>query len=216
MQRKDVNETRHAGRLFRRIRSRRAVVTALAAFAVGAVASAALGGGTVANQWLWFKGDQQTFIASPKGPAYPANSLLMTVSGDLDVGAGHIRFGAGDGNYEFEHGSGTPFTHLNSYYEGTPTRTPILIGGNDGQDVLSLLVQGKLGQAHDLQDWEAGNTVQTAIDGSGNLRLGDVVLKAMIVNGHVELIAVLPDGSTQLLAFGSPNQAPGTTPAITG
>jgi hypothetical protein len=216
MQRKVVIETRPAGRRRRRMFSRRLTVTAVVAFVVGVGASVALGGGAVTNQWLWYKGNSQTFIASPKGPAFPANSLVLDASGDLDMGANHLRFGANDGNYEFEHGAGTPVTHLNSYFIGTPTRTPIQIGGNDGQDVLSLLVQGKLGQTHDLQDWEAGTTVQTAIDGNGNLRLGDVVLKAMIVNGHVELIAVLPDGSTQLLAFGSPNQAPGTTPAITG
>ena len=177
----------------------------IAAALVGAAASAALGGGSVSGGWLWFKGNQTTFIGSPKGPSYPPNSMLVQVAGDLDMGANHLRFGATDGNYEFEHGPSSPYTRLNSYFIGTPTRTPIVVGGNDGQDVLSLLVQGRAGgQTNDLQEWESGSTVTAAINGNGNLRLGNVVLLTALINGRVQLIAQLPDGSTQILAVGTP------------
>jgi hypothetical protein len=45
-------------------------------------------------------------------------------------------------------------THLNSYYEGTPTRTSISVDGTDGQDVLSFVVRGKASQRNDLQQWQ--------------------------------------------------------------
>ena len=194
-----------ASQLGRHSRLARKIVLAVAAAAlIGGATSVALGGGSVAGKWFWFDGNTSTFIGSPKGVAYTPNSLLVQVAGDLDMGAGHFRFGSADGNYEFEHGTGSPYTRLNSYFIGTPTRTPIVVGGNDGQDVLSPLVQGKAGQRNDLQEWQSGATVGTAINGNGNLRLGNVVLRAKIVKGHVELIARLPNGSTQVLAFGSP------------
>jgi hypothetical protein len=210
---KNVSETRSVTRLSRRglgliVRaspSRKIVITIVGAGLAGAAATVAFGGGTVTNQWLWFKGDTQTYIGSPKGLGYGPNSLLVQVAGDLDMGASHIRFGSTDGNYEFEHSSQSQFTRLNSYFIGTPKRTPIVVGGNDGQDVLSLLVQGKSGQRNDLQQWESGSSVKTAINGNGDLRLGNVVLLTKIVKGHVELIAQLRDGSTQVLAFGSPD-----------
>lgn len=181
-----------------------AVLAVLAAALVSGAAIAALGGGSVAGKWLWFDGNKQTYLGSPAGRGFPPNSLLLVAAGDLNIGANHFRFGSTDGNYEFEHGSQAPYTRLSSYYIGTPKRTPIVVGGNDGQDVLSLLVQGKAGQTNDLQEWTSGTNVGTAVDGNGNLRLGNVVLLAKIVDGHVELIAQLPDGTTQVLAFGSP------------
>ncbi len=68
----------------------------------------------------------------------------------------------------------------------------------------SLLVQGQAGQKNDLQDWESGAAVTTAIDGNGDLRINNVVLQIKIVNGRVQLLAQLPDGSTQVLAIGTP------------
>ena len=110
--------------------------------------------------------------------------------------------GTTDGNYEFEHGKQVPETHLNSYYEGTPTRTPISVGGDDGQDVLSFIVRGKLGQKHDLQQWAPGGKVATAIDGNGHLRLGQVTLTAEVGHNTVELVAHLPNGKRVVLAHG--------------
>ena len=184
--------------------SLKAVIAVFAAVLVGGAATAAFGAGAVPGQWKWLSGNENTYVGSPKF-GYPANSMLMQVGGDLNVVAGHVRF-VSDGNYEFEHGSGTNVTRLTSYYSGTPTRTSIAVGGDDGQDVLALSVQGEVGQTHDLQQWQTGTKVTTAIDGDGNLRLGKVVLVARIVDGAVELVAVLPDGTTQVLASGSPAQ----------
>jgi len=76
-----------------------------------------------------------------------------------------------------------------------PTRTPVAVGGDDGQDVLSFVVRGKEDQENDLQQWAPG--------GEGRLRLGDITVEARIVGGMAQLVAVLPDGSRQLLAQGS-------------
>jgi hypothetical protein len=205
----------HQGRSESRLRSRfpqprrhrrpsaKVIVAILAAALVGGIADAAFGAQSVPG-WLWFTGAGQTYIGSPTSGGYPRNSMVMQVGGDLDVLANHIRFGSNDGDYEFEHSKTSTTTLLNSYYSGTPTRTPIQIGGNDGQDVLSLLVMGKTGQKNDLQEWAPGGNVTAAINGNGDLRLGNVVLLTTIVNGDVELVAQLPDGSTQILAQGAP------------
>jgi len=126
--------------------------------------------------------------------------MTIQANGDINVSAHHLRMGTFDGNYEFEHSNQVTQTTLNSYYIGTPNRTPVAVGGNDGQDVLSFVVRGKQGQKNDLQQWTPGSEVSLAVDGKGRLRLGKVTLVAEIVNGKAQLVAVLPNGHRQLLA----------------
>ena len=171
--------------------SRRALLGAAAAAVLGAAA----GDARASDSASWSEGSAQTFVASLDG-----QTLQIQAAGDLDIGAGHIRMGTQDGNYEFEHSSLVQETHLNSYYIGTPTRTPISVGGDDGQDVLSFVVRGMAGQKNDLQQWAAGGRTTVAIDGHGRLRLGQVVLQTEIVQGRAQLVATLPDGTRQLLA----------------
>jgi hypothetical protein len=102
--------------------------------------------------------------------------------------------GTVDGNYEFEHGAQVSQTTLNSYVIGTPNRTPVAVGGHDGQDVLAFSVRGMRGQKNDLQQWTLGEDVAVAVDGDGRLRLGEITLVAQVVNGKAELVGVLPNG----------------------
>ena len=51
-----------------------------------------------------------------------------------------------------------------------------------------------------MQQWAPGGKVTLAVDGSGRLRIGQVVLQTEIVKGKARLIATLPDGTKQILA----------------
>ena len=125
----------------------------------------------------------------------------INAASDLNLTAAHVRMVTADGNYEFEHSVNTPITLLNAYFLGTPTRTPIAVGGYaDGEDIVSLMVRGIQGQKHDLQQWVASGNVVDAIDGKGRLRIGGVTLTTRIVKGKAQLLAVLPGGKTQVLA----------------
>jgi hypothetical protein len=127
--------------------------------------------------------------------------MEISAASDLDVTAGHLRMVTSDGNYEFEHSRDTSVSLLNSYYLGTPTRTPIAVGGfADGQDIVSLIVRGVQGQTNDLQQWTSSGKVVSAIDGRGRLRIGAVSLTTRVVKGKAELLAVLPGGNVELLA----------------
>jgi|SRR4051794_35001260 hypothetical protein len=172
------------------------IIVAVAAFAAGAAV-----GGTLDTIWAWQVGDSTASVGRVDG----SNDLQVAAKGDLDLGANHIRIGGVDGNFEFEHGTGTPWSHLNAYeIGGVGVRTPIMIGGGaDGQDVLSLVVAGKVNQKRDLQQWQApeGHPV-AAIDSSGRLRIGQVTLATAIRKGHAVLLAVLPNGTKQILATG--------------
>jgi hypothetical protein len=181
--------------------TRKGVLAGAAALALAGLTRASDAAAQVAGSWQWFQGDDRAYIGGADGDA--AGTLAISAEKDLDIGANHIRFGAQDGNYEFEHGEEVPATHLNSYSIGTPNRTPISVGGDDGQDVLSFVVYGKAGQENDLQQWAPGSKVTAAIDGNGHLRLGNVVITADIQSGRARLIAVLPDGEKQVLALGT-------------
>jgi hypothetical protein len=154
--------------------------------------------GAADSGYAWKEGDVDSFIAGGAGAS--AGTITVQASGDFDVVAHHVRFGTFDGNYEFEHSHSVPETHLNSYYVGTPTRTPISVGGDDGQDVLSFVVRGHHGQKHDLQQWAPSGKVTAAIDGNGNLRLGPATLTVEVVNGYVELVAQVTGGKRVVLA----------------
>jgi hypothetical protein len=161
----------------------------LAGSAVGALASKAA--------FAWMSGDESSYIGRPAG----TSDLELFAGNDLNALANHIRLGGRDGNFEFEHGKDRPFTHLNAYYIGTSTRTPILIGG-DEQDVTSLIVTGQQDQKSDLQQWAPGGKVKAAIDGQGRLKLGSVRIVASVSRGKAVLTAILPDGTRQTLATG--------------
>jgi hypothetical protein len=168
-------------------------ITVTALWAITATFAAAAG----KDSWLWQIGDDQGSV----GVSSTNNSLDIDAVGDLDVTAGHLRMVTRDGNYEFEHSIGTTYSLLNSYYLGTPTRTPIAVGGYaDGQDVVSLIVRGVQGQTNDLQQWVGSGKVDSAIDGQGRLRIGSVTLTTRIVHGKAQLLAVLPGGKVQRLA----------------
>jgi len=123
--------------------TRRGIIGTLAAGLLGASLKPASAAADPQGQWSWVRGDDTTYVGVGSGT--DAGTLRLEASGDVDIGANHLRLGTQDGNYEFEHSKDVPETHLNSYYIGTPTRTPISVGGDDGQDVLSFVVRGKQG-----------------------------------------------------------------------
>ena len=148
---------------------RKWVVIAVAAGTALFLAGSAVG--ALANKlaFAWMSGDEQSYIGRPEG----TSDLELFARTDLNALANHIRLGGRDGNFEFEHAASRPYSHLNAYFIGTNTRTPILIGG-DEQDVTSLIVTGESDQKNDLQQWTPGGKVKIAIDGQGRLRLGTV------------------------------------------
>lgn len=179
------------------------IVVASTLFAV--TASAALGR-IRAEPFSWFQGDTYSYVAGIDRPGLdgnPSGDLNIYAANDINVGSHHLRLEAADGNYEFEHSQAVPYTRLNSYYiGGVGVRTPIIVGGNDGQDVLSFIVTGRAGQKNDLQQWTPGDKVAAAIDSRGRLRLGQVTIAAQIRQGRATLVAILPSGERQVLAAG--------------
>jgi hypothetical protein len=161
----------------------------LAGSAVGALASKAA--------FAWMSGDEGSYVGRPDG----TSDLELFAGGDLNALAQHIRFGGRDGNFEFEHAKDRSVSHLNAYYIGTDTRTPIMVGG-DEQDVTSLIVEGQPNAKSDMQQWTQGAQTKVAIDGQGRLRLGTVRVVASIVRGKAVLTAILPNGVRQTLATG--------------
>jgi len=179
--------------------SKRAVllvaITTVVAVTASITATPAVAGDM--GPWAWSVGDDQGGVGVAKG----SGVMEINAASDLDVTAGHLRLVTTDGNYEFEHGVNSGDTLLNSYYLGTPTRTPIAVGGySDGQDIVSLIVRGMQGQRHDLQQWDTSGVVSAAIDGRGRLRLGQVTLTTRIVQGKAQLLAALPGGKQEVLA----------------
>jgi hypothetical protein len=172
---------------------------AVASVVAGFLAGSSFGG-KLSDMWAWQSGDSNANIGRLDG----SKDLSLNAADTLNATAAHVRIVGRDGNFEFEHGAGVAASRLNSYYAGTATRTPIAIGGGaEGQDLVALIVQGLLGQKHDLQQWQApaGKTV-AAIDGRGGLRLGAVTLTTAIRQGHAVLLAILPSGKTEVLATG--------------
>lgn len=181
--------------------TRRNALAALAAAAFGALVRPLAGHstpGSPTGSWDWVDGDEHGSIGGLDGTGL--GTVALDAQDDLDVTAGHVRFVSTDGNYEFEHGPAVPETHLNSYVKGTPTRTPISVGGTDGQDVLSFVVRGKAGQRNDLQQWQPGGRTTLAVDGHGRLRIGEILLVSEQTATGERLTAVLPDGRRRVIA----------------
>ena len=125
--------------------------------------------------------------------------LTLRAKNDLNLTASHVRTVGRDGNFEFEHQAGVPQSTLSSLVAGTSTRTPIRIGDSN-QDVLSLLVEGRAGQTHDLQQWATSGQSLLAIDSRGRLRFGTVTLWTTSRNGRITLYAQAAGGSPRVLA----------------
>jgi hypothetical protein len=176
---------------------RKWVVIAVAAGAALFLAGSAVGALVSKAAFAWMSGDTSSYVGRPDG----TSDLELFAGGDLNALANHIRLGGRDGNFEFEHATNREVSHLNAYFIGTSTRTPIMIGG-DEQDVTSLIVTAKPSQKSDTQQWLQGAQVKVAIDGQGRLRLGTVRLVAGVSRGKAVLTAILPDGTRQTLATG--------------
>src|ERR1041385_4258907 len=97
-----------------------AIATCVAVLSAVTAAFAAGGG---MSPWAWSVGDDEGGVGVSK------NTGVMEINSasDLDVTAQHLRIVTADGNYEFEHGVDTSQTLLNSYFLGTPQRTPIAV-----------------------------------------------------------------------------------------
>jgi hypothetical protein len=164
------------------------VAAPLSAFA--ATARAATG----APSYAWCNGDERACVGRVNG----TNDLTVSALDDVNLLGDHIRIQGRDGNFEFENQSGR--SRFLAYLIGTSKRTPIAIGADEGADIVQLVVAGTRSQQSDLQQWtQAGKTV-AAVDAHGGLRLGNVTLTTRTYAGVVELVAVLPDGSTHVLA----------------
>ena len=150
--------------------------------------------------WSWILGDLgAASIGQPNGDddvfagAYFGGPVPVDLSGttilDTDVR---------DGYYEFEHSAASPNT---VFLPGTQTGSPtsMTVGKDDGQDLTPLIVSGQAGMTDDLQTWQLGDSELSGIDSQGRLRIDGIVLRPALVNGKIELDAILPDGSTQLL-----------------
>jgi hypothetical protein len=148
------------------------------------------------GSYAWFSGDDQAGIGR-MGTALSAFS-----NQDFNVHAHHLRFESEDGNVEMESGDHAAATMLTPYYIGTSRRKPLQVGGaGDGEDVLSLIVAGTPGQKNNLQEWRSGTATVAAITSTGQLRLGGVAVSVQMRNGRAVLVATLPNGKKQTLAF---------------
>lgn len=171
---------------------------ALAAVVVGIAAGAGVAAAArLDTGWVWKQGGQVSYVGQPAGTP----NLVAYAQGDVNFRAHHIRMMSDDADFQFVHPQSGP-ARVNAYYLGTATRTPILIGAFDGQDVTSLIVAGSAGQKADLQQWQLNGKTVAAIDGKGRLRLGSVTLFPRVVGGRVMLYAATPKG-TQLVAAGA-------------
>lgn len=176
-----------------------AIGIAAAAAAFGLACGVALAAGPPPG-WAWLLGDLGTAsIGQLNGDvalyagAYWGGAVPAELSGNEVV-----ETDVHDGYYEFEHSAASPDTvFLPETQAGGPST--MTFGEDDGQDVTPLVVSGQAGMADDLQTWQLGDSVPAAIDSEGRLRINGVVLQPTISRGRVELEAILPDGSSQLL-----------------
>lgn len=178
----------------------RQIAILLAVAGVSASAGALTSDAAGKSGWNWFSGDERAHV----GGASNTDSLELFSAGDTNVSAGHIRIVGRDGNFEFEHDKSVATATLNAYFAGTPTRTPISIGGWDTQDIVSLINGGQTGQTSDLQQWQTSGKTVAAVTRDGALKLKGITLSLALQSGKVVLAATLSDGSQQRLAIGVP------------
>jgi hypothetical protein len=159
------------------------------------VAALAFAAGAGAQSAGWFIGDEHSSVAGPAG----TDDLELRALRDLNASAKHIRLVGNDGNFEFENRTGV--SHLNSYIAGTGTRTPLTVGGGDGQNVIGWIVDSGLSQTADIQQWRKNGAILSAIDSRGRLRLRGIALDLVYKRHRLALRATLRDGSTRYLFF---------------
>ena len=148
--------------------------------------------------WVWFQGTSTGYEGEQAG----SDALVLDAPlGSINLRASHVRLMSDDGEFEFVHPLGSPTASLNAFYLGTSIRTPIQIG--DSESATGLIVAGKRGQRSDLQQWTLSGQTVAAIDAEGRLRLGQITLDPELVNGRVELYALV-GSQKQLVAEGVP------------
>ncbi len=179
---------------------RRIGILALAAAATFVLACGTALAAGAPSGWSWLVGDlgsasigqltggNDVYVGAYYGGPVPADLTGKTVA-DIDI---H------DGYYEFEHSAASANTVFLARTQATGP-TSMTFGRNDGQDLTPLIVSGQTGMTDDLQTWQLGGTGIAAIDSQGRLRSNGIVLEPTVKNGKVELEAILPDGSMQLL-----------------
>jgi len=143
----------------------------------------------------WSVGDSTTKVYTDPG----SPDLNAYATSDFNVTANHIRLVGNDGNIEFENGNGV--THINSYKRGTATRNPITIGGGDEQNVTGLILDSGSTQTADIQQFRKNGTTLTAIDSQGRLRISGIPVELKVINGNLEWVATMPDGSLRYNKF---------------
>jgi hypothetical protein len=172
---------------------------------VGFIVLLAAGGGVAfaahlrrATDWTWYQGTNTGFVGEQAG----SDELVLSApEGSINMRASHLRLMSDDGQFVFVHGKNANTASLNAFYLGTSTRTPIEIG--DSESSTGLIVAGSAGQTSDLERWTLSGQTVAAIDAKGRLRIGSITLDPELINGRVELFALV--GSTkQLVAVGTP------------
>lgn len=147
--------------------------------------------------YTWMTGDASRFVA---GYEKDSQSMRIYAERDLNVLARHVRIEAQDGNIELESSADALTTRLNPYTIGTPTRKPLQVGGDDGQDVLSLIVDGRDGQKQPLQEWRSSGVPVAAVDENGGLHLRGAVIMLQVYKQKYRLVARFPNGVVKPLA----------------
>lgn len=165
----------------------------------GMLVGAVTAGADTGSPWNWLTGDERAYV----GGSSQADNLELHAVRDVNITAGHVRIVGTDGNFEFEHAKNVATTRLNAYVLGSSARTPVTIGGVDAQNIVPLIVEGSSTQKSDLQQWTASGKTVAAVTPSGGLSLNGISLSMSVVDGRVQLVATLPDGTRQVLATGT-------------
>lgn len=178
------------------MRRRTLVLVAAAAFAFSS-GNAFAGGPPV---WSWLLGSDLNAgtIGQLAGSTDVYVGNYYGGSSALDFEGARFVRQATDSFFEFEHsGAVANSMLLPETSAGTPTS--MTIGKADRQNVTPLVVSGTTGITGDLQSWQLGTRSPSGIDAQGRFRVNGIVLQTVVVQGRVQLQAVLPDGSTQIL-----------------
>ena len=180
----------------------RSLLIAAAATAGFAVAAGATFASAPPTGWSWLLG-RLGDASIGRMSALPALLVGAYYGGQypIDLSGQKVVIASRAGNFEFEHSLGLPdSTLVAADTSGRPT--PIQIGVADGQNITPLIVSGGNGMTPYLQSWQLGGHQLSGIGPTGHLRLNGIALKPVIgQDGSIELQAVLPDGSTQLLVL---------------
>jgi hypothetical protein len=136
---------------------------------------------------------------SANGDLRSTSTLNISAPTGINLTANHLKLVGNDGNLELQSTSGS--TRLNSYVAGTTTRNPIIIGGGDSQNVTGLVIDSSSTQTADILQLDKNGTVITAFDSQGRLRLNGIAVELKVINGNLEWVATMPDGTLRYLRF---------------